>query len=165
MGGDHDQRGHTGPEQRPPTASPDRERPTKDGEGRCRAKAKDFAGFDGVQFCFQPRTASQNLASERLRMEPTSTGGRRGPLEVLHRIRDVDVSAFPTRLFERFVQNGAGRSDKGTTSVVFLVSGLLPDHHDVGIAPPFAEHRLRGCEIKRAALAMAGRCGQHCEVA
>ena len=50
-----------------------------------------------------------------------------------------------------------GRPDKGLARQILLVARLLADEHDIGIARPLAEHRLRRVLVERAAPAALHR--------
>jgi hypothetical protein len=69
------------------------------------------------------------------------TGGP--PLEVLHRIGDVDGFAFDTRRLERLIEHSAGGAHERLAGDVLLIAGLLADEDHLRRPAAIAEHGLR----------------------
>ena len=63
------------------------------------------------------------------------------PLEVLHRVRDVDVRAVDSRRFERAHRGAGRRSHEGLARTVLLIARLFADEHEHPRAS--ALHRTR----------------------
>ena len=83
---------------------------------------------------------------------PLLTFGR-GPLEMLHCIRDLDSCARNTDLGQGFIEDPPCGSHERMTSPVLLISWLLPYKHDFGLRTPFAKYSLRGVPPEIASLA------------
>lgn len=69
---------------------------------------------------------------------------------MLHRIRDIDAAPVDTRTLERSVERAPGRSGKGDSGSIFLVSWLFPDQHQC-VGSALAEDRLRSTQVEIAA--------------
>ena len=77
------------------------------------------------------------------------------PLEVLHRVGDVEMLAIDAGRLERPVEELPGRADEGQALLVLLVARLLAHQHDARMRVARAEHRLGGVRPQRAVLAGA----------
>jgi len=64
--------------------------------------------------------------------------------EVLHGIGHVNVSAIDCGIRQSPVEQSSRWSDKRMTLNIFLIAGLLTDHHDPRRRRTFAENGLRG---------------------
>jgi hypothetical protein len=67
----------------------------------------------------------------------------RFPLEMLHRIRDIDLSAIYTCGLQAFVQQLAGRPDERLSLLIFAITGLLAHQKNRGMGSAFAKNNLR----------------------
>ncbi len=72
-------------------------------------------------------------------MNATLAAGLRLPLEVLHRVRDVDRAPVDADFRQRPVEQLARRADERQPGAVLLVTGLLAHEHDAGVGGPFPE--------------------------
>ena len=79
------------------------------------------------------------------------------PFEVLHRIGDVNFVAGNERVFQRPVEDAAGRPDEWFTFLVFNVTGLLANQHHIRVARPLAKNGLGGIAVEIASLAVLSR--------
>jgi hypothetical protein len=82
---------------------------------------------------------------------------RSSKFEVFDSVGNVDGGTVDFGFLESAVEHPPGGADEGMAAPIFLVSGLLPDHHDGGVRRAFAEDGLGGVEIKIAALARLNR--------
>src|SRR5690242_14324332 len=92
---------------------------------RRRAQADDDLRLDKPNFLLQPGMTRPNLGVVRLLMDATPAFAAALPLEVLHRVGDVDVVAVDTCLLERAVEQLPRRADERMASAVLLIAGLL----------------------------------------
>src|SRR5262245_36025246 len=113
------------------------DRLAEDGLGCGDAQTNDYPWLHHLDFRFQPRPAGGDL--RRCGFLVLAALTLRLPLEVLDGVRDVDVLPGNTSFKEGPVENLASRTDKRTTSQVFLISRLLADEYDRGLRGPFAE--------------------------
>jgi hypothetical protein len=67
----------------------------------------------------------------------------RGPLEMLHHISQIDSRTINTCDFHCFVEQFAGRADKGMASAIFLIPGLLTNEYDLRLGGTFSKDGLR----------------------
>jgi hypothetical protein len=65
------------------------------------------------------------------------------PLEVLHRVGDVDFGSDYAGLFKRAIEQLAGGAYERLALEVFVIAWLLADHNDAGVFRSFTEHGLR----------------------
>jgi hypothetical protein len=61
---------------------------------------------------------------------------------VLYGVGYIDIVAFDASGFERFVQHSTCRANKWAALQIFLISGLLADHHDFRSDSAFTEDGL-----------------------
>src|SRR5688572_5971009 len=120
------------------------------------AKADDDARLDQRDLELEPGVAGRDLADVRLLVNPTLTALGALPLEVLHRIGDIDGAAIDAGLDEGVVEELARRPDERLARSVLLVAWLLADEHDVGCARAFAEDGL-GADLPEMTAAAAFR--------
>ncbi len=66
------------------------------------------------------------------------------PLEMLHRIGEVNFFAIDPRFLQSAIHDFSGRSDERFSGHVFMIAGLLADQHDWRFFGSFAENGL-GC--------------------
>jgi hypothetical protein len=90
------------------------------------------------------------------------------PLAVLDRIGDVDIPTIDVHFFEALVEQLSRRAYEGPAFFVFLLAGLLADHHDCDFRPSgvltrveFAEDRLSCLTIDFATLALLHGCSEY----
>lgn len=74
--------------------------------------------------------------------------------EMFNGIRDIKTRSLEADLTQSLVKQGTGRTDKGATGEIFLITRLLPDQHDFRIKSAFPEDRpcadvtkFTGCAI------------------
>ena len=75
-----------------------------------------------------------DLADARLLVD--SSLAARLPVEVLHRIGQIDGCSIDAGLGERVIEHAACRPDKRVAGEIFVVAGLLADEHDGGAPGP-----------------------------
>src|SRR4029079_152293 len=93
-------------------------------------EADEHVGPDERQLCLQPRAAGPDLRPVRRVVDPARP--LRSPLEVLDRVRQVDVLVAQTDLAEDLAQKRAGRSHERLAAAVLDVARLPADEHDAG---------------------------------
>lgn len=86
------------------------------------------------------------------------------PLEMLHGIRHIDAATVDAGLVQALVEQFAGWADERMAFLVFGISGLLADHHQIDLGPAgcglrlyLAEDRLRRVAVEIAAMALLHR--------
>src|SRR5204862_593699 len=89
----------------------------------------------------EPVVAGHHLGAVRSLVDATLAA--RLPLEVLHRIGQIDVLARDSRLCQRPVEFVTGGAHERLALPIFLVSGLLADEHDARGRWTGTEHDLR----------------------
>ena len=119
-----------------------------------RAQANEDVGPDELQLGVQPRAAGGDLGPVRLRVDPALAA--RAPLEVLHRVRQVDARPVDTGFRERLVEQPSCRADERPALAILAVARLLADEHQLRVFRPFAEHGLRPDLPERAGSAVGG---------
>ncbi|MGI9030383.1 MAG: hypothetical protein ACR2HP_10430, partial [Ilumatobacteraceae bacterium] len=77
-------------------------------------------------------------------------------LEVLDGVGRVHVLALDAGVTQATPQHPAGRSDERVALVVLLITRLLADQHQSGLAGAFAEHGAGGVLVQRAPGAIGG---------
>ena len=87
------------------------------------------------------------------------------PLEMFDRVGHVNLLARNSRFNHCLVKQTPRWPDKGSALPIFLVSGLLPDKHDVRSFRSFAEDRLSGVLVEITAFAGLGGSTQSLECA
>lgn len=78
----------------------------------------------------------------------------RFPLEMFHCVRDVYLLAIDSSFFERSIHDFPGRSNKGFTRDVFIITRLFADQHHNCALRTFAKNRLRRALVKVTCLAI-----------
>ena len=78
-------------------------------------------------------------------------------VEVLDRVRDVDLRAVDRCPLECAVEDATGRTDEGMAFAILAVPRLLADEQDAGGGGPFAEHGLRSLPVQLAVRATRRR--------
>jgi hypothetical protein len=73
-------------------------------------------------------------------MNATSAAGL--PLEVLDRIRDINIVTIDPGSFKGFIENLAGGTNEWSALQIFLIARLLSDKHYFGTRLSLAEDRL-----------------------
>src|SRR4029079_12209686 len=96
----------------------------------------------------EPAMARVDLHRVRLRVEAPLAAWL--PLEVLHRVRDVDVVLRDACLLERGVEDPPRGSDERMALLILLIARLLADEHEPRVRRAFAEDRLRGVLVQMA---------------
>ncbi len=116
-----------------------------------RPHGDDDLRLDGLDLALEPLVAGVDLALRRgLVQAALST---QLPLEVLHRVGDIELLPVDPGRLERPVEEAAGGPDEGQALLVLLVARLLADQHDSCVGVAGAEHRLGGIGPERAVLA------------
>ena len=124
---------------------------------RC-TQAKDHFRLHGLKLCFEPGQACFDFSLCRRFVEPAFAA--RLPLEVLHRIGDVDVLARNARGFECLVEKLARRADERMPFDVFAVSWLFADNEQWRVLATFTKYRLRAAPPQRTRAATGCCCAQ-----
>ena len=117
------------------------------GVRRGRAQADDHARVDGLELGSEPGTARLDLFCSGLLVEAAFAALLE--LEMLHRVRDVNVGARQAGALERLVQNAARGPDEDGARAVLGVAGLLADQKQAGASRPLPEDRLRRGQEQR----------------
>src|ERR1700730_10256787 len=78
------------------------------------------------------------------------------PLEMFHRIRNINFPAVDSGFDESGIEQFAGRADKRFAFQVFLVTRLLTHEQDLCVLLPFSEHGLCRSFPKITSLAIFG---------
>jgi hypothetical protein len=152
-----DDRGEVGLEG--PSALPrEAKRAAHHGLGGGRPKQDDRVRAHELELLAQPRLAGLDL--ETLRRLVDAPAAALLELEVLDHVGDVDLGAYDADRLERAVELATGRSHEGPALAVLLVTGLLADHHHLGVPLPLAEHGLARAAPEVAAAAAGGRLAQ-----
>ena len=125
-------------------------------------EANDQLGPHQRKFGFQPGSPGDNLDRGWLLMN--SPLPALFELEVLHGIREINISPRDFGLFKCAVQQFPGRAHERFSGQVFPVSGLFAYHYDTGRPRSFAEHGLCSVSIQVASLAPLGGRRQFGEV-
>ena len=108
------------------------------GVRRRRTQADDDGRADGVELGPEPRTAGFDLFRSGLLVEATLAALLE--LEVLDRIREVDLGARKPGPLQGLVEDPARGADEDGALTVLDVPGLLPDQEETGPPRPFPEH-------------------------
>src|SRR5688500_1033942 len=122
------------------------------------AETDDEGGLDGSELRLEPRAARLDLRRARLLVDAPLPS--RLPLEMLHRVGDIDLVARDAGVRERLVEHRAGGADKRLALPILLIARLLADEHHARGARAGAEHDLRGGLIQIAAAALMRRRAQ-----
>lgn len=107
--------------------------------------------FDHFDLAVEPGPAGRLLASAGLLVKAALAA--RLPLEMLHRIGDVDEVAVDTGFDQTAVEQMAGRPDEGLAGQVLAIARLLADEDQTRMRIAFSENSLRRVLIKRTAAA------------
>jgi len=118
----------------------------------------DDVRLDEAQLVLQPWKARAHLAGVRCFVQPAFGAGISRPLEVLHRVGDVDVVTIDAGGVERVVEQPAGRANERPTRTILHVARLFTDNDDTCRARPLAEHGLCA-HLPEIAAATPGRRG------
>src|SRR5690348_2483553 len=94
---------------------------------RRRAEADEHRRLHDRELRLEPGAAGHLLGPARLRVDAPLPA--RLPLEVLDRVRDVDLPAVDPREIERLVEQAPRRPDERAALLVLLVARLLADEH------------------------------------
>jgi hypothetical protein len=101
---------------------------SRHGSSRRGSETYDQTRLDCIQFRLQPRSAGGHFARVRFLVEPPLSA--RLPLEVFHRVREVERDSIDTSGDERTIEQLSRRPDERFTRAVFLIAGLLAHEHD-----------------------------------
>lgn len=118
------------------------------------AKAYDNSRFQAGDFGFEPGAARVDFPGAWFLVNATLSA--RLPFEMLYSIRHVDFCPVNSGCSESFVQQFTGGADERPPGEIFLISGLLADHHDFRPRGAFAEDDLCGVPPQVAGLAILG---------
>jgi hypothetical protein len=129
----------------------------------CRGCAqRDDAGRpDDFDLGIEPRTARSNLRQVRFLVDAPFSA--LGELEVLHRVRYVDLIAVDPGTFQSLIQDASRGADERFPGEVLLISGLLADKHEASPDQTVTEDGLGRILVKRTASARRRRapeCGE-----
>ena len=120
------------------------------------SEADDESGVYGFELRFEPGTAGSNLQHVGFLMDAELASWL--PLEVLDSVGYVYPGAVDAGFFKALVEELAGGTDEGAALLVFVVTGLLADHHDgdlrlySGSVLDLAENGLGGVTVQITAL-------------
>ena len=120
----------------------DSEIAAEQGLGGGGTEADDYLGFEGCNFGLEPGAAGFNFRGAGLFVDAAFSSWF--PFEMLYGIRDVNFLAIDSRCDERFVEKFAGGADERFAFEIFLIAGLLADHHHFCERRAFTENCLRG---------------------
>jgi hypothetical protein len=123
--------------------------------GGGRTEAADHRRLDRRNLGVEPRAAGLDFALRGCLVQATLAA--RLPLEVLHRVGDVERRAVDAGGLERAVEKAPGGTDERQAAPVFLVAGLLADEHRTGMGRAGAEYGLRRARPQRAVAASCRR--------
>src|SRR5205823_14339726 len=70
------------------------------------------------------------------------------PLEMFHRVRDVNFLAINSRFLERSVHDFSRGPNERFTLLIFVIARLFADQHDRRVLRAFAENSLCGPLVK-----------------
>src|SRR4051812_1863092 len=93
----------------------------------------------------------------------------RFPLEVLHRVRDVNLLAVDSGILQGAVEDFSSRADEWFARDIFLITWLFPEQHQYRAFRTFAENglgrvfeKMAGGAVFRGALQRGeARCFRH----
>jgi len=105
------------------------------------AEADHDLGPEDPDLGIEPEPACRDLAPIRLFVEATLSCGT--PLEVLHRIGDVDRVAVDASGRERIVEHSTGRPDERLAGDILVIARLFADENDLRRPTALAEYGLR----------------------
>src|SRR5258706_1873178 len=121
--------------------------------GRGGAEGHDERGLHRGELALEPLVAGLDLALCRGLVQAAFAA--RLPLEVLHRIGDVELRPVEARLMQRLVEDAPGGADERMALAVLDVPGLLADQHDACARTALAENGLRSVLPQGAGAAIA----------
>lgn len=131
----------------------------EEGLGSYGSEADDEFRTDGFDLGFEPRAAGVDFFHAGFLMDAEFAAGF--PFEVFDGVGDVDLAAIDAGVFEALVEEFSSGADERSSLLVFLVTGLFADHHDVGadvggfgFSFEFTEDCLGGVAIEVAAMAV-----------
>src|SRR2546423_33495 len=131
-----------------PALAGDAKRRAEDSLGRRRAKTNQQSRPNDSKLGLEPRPAGRDLARVRLLVDPAFAA--RLPLEVLHRVRDVNLAAIDPGFFEGAIQNLARWPDERFPREIFLIARFFAEQHQLRAFRALAEHGLGGVSKKMA---------------
>jgi hypothetical protein len=108
---------------------------THESASRDGAKGNDELRIDQRQFPVEPPAALLHFASIWVLVKTPFAPFL--VLEMLYGVGDIDRTPVEANRAQGLVEDAAGRSDERTTSAVFLIAGLLANHHE----SPLGLHR------------------------
>ena len=107
--------------------------------GGC-AQADDDLRMNGRNLHLEPRATGRYLEGVGLLVQADFAPWF--PLEVLDRVRDVNLSAIDPRRFEALIKQLTGRPDKWFPLLIFAITGLFPYQENGGMGCAFAKNYL-----------------------
>src|SRR5262245_59092433 len=107
-----------------------------------RAQRHDGGWLDDRALLDEPPLAAVDLVGVRTLVQTPLAAHL--VLEVLDRVGHENVVARDAGLFQRLVQDAAGRSHERLAGEILLIAGLLADQHQVRADAAFAGHDLGG---------------------
>src|SRR5260370_21337044 len=123
-----------------------------------RPQANDDVGLDLRKFSLQPRTACGDFGVGGLLVNATLAA--LFEFEMFDCVRNVHIRTVDARVFERAVQQTAGRPDEWLSGEIFLVAGLLAHNDDARARRALPENCLRRVPVDFARLAFPGQITQ-----
>src|SRR5688572_26049339 len=124
---------------------------------RRRAEADDDLCLHELHLLIQPRAACTNLGVIRFLVNTAFAFLAALPLEMLHRIGDVNLAPVDSRLLQGVVEQPASRTDERPPLAILLIARLFADDDDSRAWSSFAEHRLRSDHPQSAAMTRSSR--------
>ena len=128
---------------------------------RRRAQTNQQAWVRSAELCLEPWTAGPYFGQSWLLVDAALSS--RLPLEVLHGIGHVDITARNPGISECLIQERTGWPDEWFSLPIFLITGLFADEHDVSAPRSRPEHHLcrRLVEVASAAFVSGRAQGAH----
>jgi hypothetical protein len=115
-------------------------RSTGQGAQRGSSERDNDLWLNRSDFLIQPNIACFDFTDSGLFVQPPLAA--RFPLEMLHRVRDVNVAASEPGCLQGLIEHPPCGPDERMTAQVFFVAWLFSDQHDSGPVGPFAHHSL-----------------------
>ena len=135
---------------------------TEEDLSRGRPEANDDFGPHDRDLGLEPAAACMDLECVWLRVKAAFAAWL--PLEVLHRVREVDLLARDLCLVERLVEEHARWADERTADEILAIPGLLADEHHRSRGRAFAEDDLCGALVQVTCLTPLGSLRELVEV-
>ena|ERR1700739_5131451 len=123
---------------------------------RARSKANQHFRPHNLQLSIKPRTARFDFRLTRLLVDAALAALSCDPLEMLNDVGDEHIGTVDPNFDQCLVKQFPRRPNKGMSSFIFTVAGLLADEHHARRGWTFPENCLRGISEQITSLAVAG---------